>query len=285
MPIKELFVKAIKSIAYKKGIILSDSGIVLYNILCDHRSLSEKNNWKLKTGEYYIKLSYERIMEIIKHARATVAKLLKELEDAGLIRRIRRGQGKCNLIIVNIPADPKEVPTKKSEFEEKAIQDFEKELHVIEERNTKENNAFRSPNASAAKKLPAKKGDTLTKEEYVLLTQAYGKDAVDMQIEKIERNHYKNCKNYETINNWCAEAVTRFQKKKVKMEGFAHPGKFPFFFRIFSMDLLGRKLLLPFHMVHQIIHFKNFHIVINKNALISFSIGKILQIKTNRSVD
>lgn len=121
MPIKELFVKAIKSIAYKKGIILSDSGIVLYNILCDHRSLSEKNNWKLKTGEYYIKLSYERIMEIIKHARATVAKLLKELEDAGLIRRIRRGQGKCNLIIVNIPADPKEVPTKKSEFEEKAI--------------------------------------------------------------------------------------------------------------------------------------------------------------------
>lgn len=131
-----------------------------------------------------------------------------------MIRRIRRGQGKCNLIIVNIPADPKEVPTKKSEFEEKAIQDFEKELHVIEERNTKENNAFRSPNASAAKKLPAKKGDTLTKEEYVLLTQAYGKDAVDMQIEKIERNHYKNCKNYETINNWCAEAVTRFQKKK-----------------------------------------------------------------------
>lgn len=214
MPIKELFVKAIKSITYKKGIILSDSGIVLYNILCDHRSLSEKNNWKLKTGEYYIKLSYERIMEIIKHARATVAKLLKELEDAGLIRRIRRGQGKCNLIIVNIPADPKEVPTKKSEFEEKAIQDFEKELHVIEERNTKENNAFRSPNASAAKKLPAKQGDTLTKEEYVLLTQAYGKDAVDMQIEKIEKNHYKNCKNYETINNWCAEAVTRFQKKK-----------------------------------------------------------------------
>lgn len=69
MPIKELFVKAIKSIAYKKEIILSDSGIVLYNILCDHRSLSEKNNWKLKTGEYYIKLSYERIMEIIKHAR------------------------------------------------------------------------------------------------------------------------------------------------------------------------------------------------------------------------
>ena len=39
MPIKELFVKAIKSIAYKKEIILSDSGIVLYNILCDHLSL------------------------------------------------------------------------------------------------------------------------------------------------------------------------------------------------------------------------------------------------------
>lgn len=214
MSVKELFVKAIKSIAYKKGIVLSDSGIVLYNILCDHRSLSVKNNWKLKTGEYYVKLSYERIMEIVKHARATVAKLLKELEDAGLIRRIRRGQGKCNLIIVNIPADPEEPPSKRSEFEKKAFQDFEKELRAIEERNTKENNTFRSPNAAAAKKLPAKKGDTLTKEEYTKLTQAYGRDAVDMQIEKIERNHYKNCKNYETINNWCAEAVTRFQKKK-----------------------------------------------------------------------
>ena len=51
-----------------------------------------------------IKVRTDTIAEDLGVSRQTVQKHLNVLETMGLIRRIRRGQGKCNIIVLNLKA-------------------------------------------------------------------------------------------------------------------------------------------------------------------------------------
>jgi len=80
---------------------ISAEAKVLYGILLDRMSLSQKNGWLDDAGRVYIIFTTQDIMDAIDCADQKATKLLSELEQkAGLIERKRQGLGKPNLIYV-----------------------------------------------------------------------------------------------------------------------------------------------------------------------------------------
>ena len=72
----------------------------LYGLMLDRMSLSVKNGWLDKQGRVYIIFTVREIMEALCCADNKATKLMRELENCGLIERRRRGLGKANLIYV-----------------------------------------------------------------------------------------------------------------------------------------------------------------------------------------
>ena len=86
---------------------LSTDAKTLYGILLDRMGLSVKNGWLDEQGRVYIIFPVQEVMDALGCADNKAAKLFRELENAGLVERKRRGLGKPNLIYVKNFADPR----------------------------------------------------------------------------------------------------------------------------------------------------------------------------------
>ena len=85
---------------------LSTDAKTLYGILLDRMSLSVKNGWLDKQNRVFIIFTIEDVKRALCCADNKATKLLRELEEFGLIERKRRGQGKPSLVYVkNFSAD------------------------------------------------------------------------------------------------------------------------------------------------------------------------------------
>lgn len=93
-----------------KGI--SRDGKVLYGLLLDRVSLSRENGWIDDEGHVYVIFTLESIQMAMDCSDKSATKYLSELEDFGLIERIRRGQGKPDIIYVKNFSDPKNLQVK-----------------------------------------------------------------------------------------------------------------------------------------------------------------------------
>lgn len=78
---------------------LSDSAKLLYGLMLDRMSLSVRNGWFDEKERVYIKYSFSAIMEDLNCAKEKASKLMKELEDIGLIWRVSQ-IGRANVIYV-----------------------------------------------------------------------------------------------------------------------------------------------------------------------------------------
>ena len=72
---------------------LSTDAKTLYGILLDRMSLSVKNEWFDKKGRVFIIFTIEDVKRTLRCADNKATRLLRELEEFGLIERKRRGQG------------------------------------------------------------------------------------------------------------------------------------------------------------------------------------------------
>ena len=79
---------------------LSTDAKTLYGILLDRMSLSVKNEWFDKQGRVFIIFTIEDVKRALCCADNKASKLLRELENFGLIERKRRGLGKPSLVYV-----------------------------------------------------------------------------------------------------------------------------------------------------------------------------------------
>jgi hypothetical protein len=82
---------------------LSSDAKLLYGLMLDRMSLSMKNGWLDEENRAYIIYTVDTMMEDLGCARATCAKILKELDTEngiGLIEKKRRGLGKPDIIYV-----------------------------------------------------------------------------------------------------------------------------------------------------------------------------------------
>ena len=79
---------------------LSTDAKTLYGILLDRMSLSVKNGWLDEQNRVFIIFTIEDVKRALCCADNKATKLLRELEEFGLIERKRRGQGKPSLVYV-----------------------------------------------------------------------------------------------------------------------------------------------------------------------------------------
>ena len=79
---------------------ISTEGKVLYGLLLDRVSLSMENGWIDDEGRVYIIFTLTTIRQAMNCAEKSAIKYLTELEDFGLIERIRQGLGKPAIIYV-----------------------------------------------------------------------------------------------------------------------------------------------------------------------------------------
>lgn len=82
---------------------LSSDAKLLYGLMLDRMSLSMKNGWLDDENRAYIIYTVDNMMEDLGCARATCAKVIKELDcenGIGLIEKKRRGLGKPDIIYV-----------------------------------------------------------------------------------------------------------------------------------------------------------------------------------------
>ena len=77
---------------------LSTDAKTLYGILLDRMSLSARNGWLDKAGRVFIIYTVQEVQDSLGCADKKSTKLLRELEEYGLIERKRRGLGKPDLI-------------------------------------------------------------------------------------------------------------------------------------------------------------------------------------------
>ena len=79
---------------------LSTDAKLLYGLLLDRVSLSQRNGWVDENGRIYVVFTLDNIMISLNCSDKTATKMLVELEKHGLIERKRQGQGKPVLIYV-----------------------------------------------------------------------------------------------------------------------------------------------------------------------------------------
>ena len=85
---------------------MSTDAKTLYGILLDRMSLSVKNEWFDKKGRVFIIFTIEDVKRTFRCADNKATRLLRELEEFGLIERKRRGQGKpCLVYVKNFSAE------------------------------------------------------------------------------------------------------------------------------------------------------------------------------------
>lgn len=107
---------------------------LLYGLLLDRMGLSEEHGWYDEDGRVFIYYTVEEIVEDLCCGRDKAMKLLAELDStkgAGLIERVRQGQGKPTKIYVKrfttrqLPPENPEHPAPKSEVEFHDVQKSE----------------------------------------------------------------------------------------------------------------------------------------------------------------
>ena len=79
---------------------ISTEGKVLYGLLLDRVSLSIENQWIDDNGRVYIIYTLAAICAALRCSEKSAIKYMAELEDIGLVERIRQGFGKPTLIYV-----------------------------------------------------------------------------------------------------------------------------------------------------------------------------------------
>ena len=82
---------------------LSHTAKLLYALLLDRSTLSQKNGWQDDEGRTYIVYPIAEIAEILDKGRTTIQDALNELAAAGLMERKRTRFAAANHIYVKVP--------------------------------------------------------------------------------------------------------------------------------------------------------------------------------------
>lgn len=82
---------------------ISQTAKLLYALLLDRTTLSQKNKWEDSEGRVYIVYPIAEIAEILDKSGMTVHNALNELDRAGLLERERRGFSAPSRLYVKMP--------------------------------------------------------------------------------------------------------------------------------------------------------------------------------------
>ena len=76
---------------------------LLYGLLLNRTTLSQKSGWVSEDGNVYVIYTIKQMADYLDRSEQTVKTALRELENAGLITRVRQGWNQANRIFLQIP--------------------------------------------------------------------------------------------------------------------------------------------------------------------------------------
>lgn len=76
---------------------------LLYGLLLNRTTLSQKSGWVSEDGNVYVIYTIKQMADDLDRSEQTVKTALRELENAGLITRVRQGWNQANHIFLQIP--------------------------------------------------------------------------------------------------------------------------------------------------------------------------------------
>lgn len=182
---------------------------LLYGLLLGRTLLSQHERWVSEEGNVYIIYSICQMAKALNRSERTILTTLCELEDAGLLRRERRGRNRPNRLYLLLPDDVQEAAAPECKICTSEVQ----KTAAPEVQNLPPNNKER------VKRRSKKKSDTslcLGEFANVFLSQAE-KAAIDADfpgrgaayIDRLSRymassgRHYAN--HYATLRKWLEE--------------------------------------------------------------------------------
>ena len=86
---------------------ISNDAKVLYALLLDRASISQKNSYVEPDGTIRLYFTVEQAQAKLHRSRQSATRIFRELEYSGLIVRRKQGLGRPALITLNYPADAK----------------------------------------------------------------------------------------------------------------------------------------------------------------------------------
>ena len=84
---------------------------LLYALLLGRTQLSQKSGWVSEDGDVYVIYTIRQMANDLNRSERTVKAALAELENAGLITRIRQGWNRANRIFLQLP-DEVQLPSR-----------------------------------------------------------------------------------------------------------------------------------------------------------------------------
>ena len=227
---------------------LDYGAIVLYSLMVERAGLSARNADKFtdKNGRFFIIYTVEQMKQHMQRSRPTVIKWTKQLEEIGLIEKVRQGQGKPSKIYINDFASVK-CPQKKDN-QEGGAQEVKKadpkksknctsgsqEVLPLEVKNLY---PIELENKELEKKdLPSLREDVeevvenvRDQVEYPILRQEYGQDLADEVVSIISE---VLCRNGPTVRIGQDSYPADFAKARMLSVGYEHAA--------YALDILGR---------------------------------------------
>ena len=82
---------------------LSHTAKLLYTLLLDRATLSQKNNWIDAQGRIYVLYPLSSLAKDLGCSISSITRSFTELENAQLVERVRRGFSKPNRILLKVP--------------------------------------------------------------------------------------------------------------------------------------------------------------------------------------
>ena len=73
---------------------------LLYGLLLNRTTLSQKSGWVSEDGNVYVIYTIKQMADDLDRSERTVKTALRELENAGLITRVRQGWNQANRIFL-----------------------------------------------------------------------------------------------------------------------------------------------------------------------------------------
>lgn len=86
-----------------KGLLsykLSPAAVLVYGLLLDRMQLSAVNGWQDTNGQVFVYFTITSLCRLLHCGHDKAVRLLQELETAGLLRRVRQGQGRPSRLYV-----------------------------------------------------------------------------------------------------------------------------------------------------------------------------------------
>ena len=76
---------------------------LLYGLLLNRTMLSQKSGWVSEDGNVYVIYTIKQMANDLDRSERTVKTALRELENAGLITRVRQGWNRANRLFLQVP--------------------------------------------------------------------------------------------------------------------------------------------------------------------------------------